>query len=136
MKKRGEGKGDPSDVRLFTPSLTTLGSEKLCLAADKSRRPPRISVATQAPCWSPPSSLMLQATLRHPVRLAELSSNGPNTELQLLSLSGEMSERRPAGRVSSPSPLPDKLLTQNAAPGRPSTLPLRATSKLEPTIEL
>jgi hypothetical protein len=76
---------------------------------------------------------MLQATLRHPPWLAELSSNGPNTELQLLSLSGEMSERRPAGRVSSPSRLPDTLLTQNAGPGKPSTLPLRATSKLEPT---
>jgi hypothetical protein len=55
---------------------------------------------------------MLQATLRHPPWLAELSSNGPNTELQLLSLSGEMSERRPAGRVSSPSRLLDTLLTQ------------------------
>jgi nuclear pore complex protein Nup188 len=43
---------------------------------------------------------MLQETPCHTVWLAELGGNGPNTGLRLLSLSGEMSQRRPAAGVS------------------------------------
>jgi hypothetical protein len=74
--------------------------------SSREARRPRTSVATSKRL-APRARLMLEATPCHPVWLAELGSNGPNTRLQLLPLSGEMSQRRPAARVSSPSTPPD-----------------------------